>query len=184
MNELLEAQRAIHGVLERCGGTRRFFLRLNDGDDALWVTDWPMRATGEVAQVIDALAQIKLGCRTEHSPRLWKIDFFHEGYQALLHGLPQTPPPLPMDDSLHPALALCRLWLSHPAPFEKQPLPPLRRVLKCTCQPRAVMLRAISGLHEQTAVQLRNGGCISHAAGRVLAQWLKEQVCFCQGGFQ
>lgn len=175
MNELLEAQRAIRTVLERCGGTQRFFLRLSDGDDALWVTDWPMRTMGQLAQARDALALLKVVCRAENSPSLLHLDFSKDGYLALIKDLPQVPPALTTDDTLHPALALCRLWLSHPTPLEKQPLAPLRQVLKYTRQPRAVMLRSISGLHKQAAEQLRNGCCISHTAGRVLAQWLMEQ---------
>ena len=103
-----------------------------------------------------------------------RLDWTAEAWRSRLEGLPAQPPPLPANEELHPAYALCRLLLMHPAPLERQPMEMVRRVLKLTAQDGALK-RAIPALHGLCAQRLRRGEALPSAAGGILAAWLAGQ---------
>lgn len=145
------------------------FLRDARSDDALWASDLP-RHTDALSPVQERLLALQVSCRLDEAARLWYLDLTLEGYRALTDGMPTELPPMPDDDRLHPAYALCRLLLLHPAPLDQQPLAPLRRVLKLAGGEK--LLGAIPALHAECAARLREHAPLPHAAGRALAQWL------------
>jgi len=156
----------------------RFFLRRSMRDDCLWVSDLPRHTEPNAAgNAADALRSNGFPCVLDGASQLLRIDLSLAGYKALLAPLPHAPPPLPANEALHPAYALCRLLLLHHAPLDRQPLEPLRGVLIAASQPNAVaLLHQIPAWHEQSAARLRERKPLSHAAGRVLAEWLVS-VC-------
>lgn len=177
MNSLSRAQAEAFAAMRAASGGAGFFLRRDAGSGALWASDLPRRVSAPDAAE-RALAGLGIRCRTVGG--LWRLDWTEERFLAALKDCPTEPPPLPGDSGLHPAYALCRLMLFHPAPFPLQPLGPLRTALKLCEGPRAGVLEAVGGLHAECAARLRRGEPLAHAAGRVLARWLWEQEgCSC-----
>lgn len=80
-----------------------------------------------------ALAALEvLGVKNEPDPEtgLWRLDWTAESWRERLDRLPIHPPALPRAEALHPAYALCRLLMMHPAPVERQPLEQVREIVK------------------------------------------------------
>ncbi len=150
-----------------CGGG--CFLRVCRDDGALWVSDAPRLAI--TPQAPPAFAALGVACVLDGRSRLWRLDFTTERWESEVAGLPPVPPPLPACDAVHGAYALCRVLLAHPCELSAQPLGPLRRVLKAGPQGMEDVARL---LREETALRLRQGRPVAHAAGRVLAAWLQE----------
>lgn len=150
------------------------FLRRCAQSGFLFVSDLPRHASlPGLEAVLTALEQAGFVCHIPSNQKLLFIDASLPRYAALLRGLPLAAPPLPPNDALHPAYALCRLLLSRPAPLEAQPLAPVRRMLKLTeSSPATPVLQAIAPLHEEAALALRQRQPLSQAAGQVLAAWL------------
>jgi len=180
-----------------------FFLRRCKDDDHLFVSDLPRR-TPHAALAVILLSLESSGFVGTIVPEenLLYIDATLARYESLLEDLPNATDTLvlPHDDALHPAYALCRLLLHHPAPLHQQPLAPLRRVLKWTQAEPASSLPAdpaspwppatvsstaggmkpastrlfvqIIRLHQECASRLRLRQPLPYAAGRVLAFWL------------
>lgn len=157
----------------RADGTACFVRDARD-DQALWVTDYPMHATATDA-ARERLLALNVCYWLDEQSRLWQLDLTAEGYARLCEGLPTQPPPMPCDDRLHYAYALCRLLLLHPAPLADQPLAPLRRVLKLYDGADERMLHAIPPLNELCAALLRQHQPLPTAAGRALALWLHQK---------
>lgn len=149
------------------------FVRVCGHDSALWVSDLPRKGV-ECAALPAALYQAGFEIRPDEAARLWYVDWTMERWQQLLKALPAECPALPAGEEYHEIYALCRLWLLHPAAFAPQQLPVLRRVVKLMAQPPAVLLRSVRALHEEAAVQLRQGKPVAHCAGALLAAWLAE----------
>lgn len=173
MREWQAAQVALYQMLQ-AHAERPCFLRLCDTPEALWVTDFP-RSTQETGPAREALAG--LGCRfwQEESKGLWYVDWTLEAWGLVLASLPEQVPAMPQKEALHPAYALCRLLMSHPAPLENQPFEPLRTLVKGSQRPAGVLLKTVPALQKDAAMRLRKGLPLAHAAGRVLAQWLNDQ---------
>lgn len=164
-----DARAALDG--ERC------FLRRSFTDDALWVSDLPRR-TGDTDVLRDIerrLMRLDIQCRTYDGSGLWRLDLTMDGYAALVRGLPLAPPPLPIDDALHPAYALCRLLCLHPAPLHAQPLEPLRAALKRMDGAPQAMLQIIQPTHIRCAELLRLKQPLPSAMGGALALWLMDR---------
>lgn len=139
----------------------------------LFVSDLPKHASPEVlGRVVQSLEQAGFVCKHDRDQELLFLDASLPRYERLLRGLPIALPPLPRNDRLHPAYALCSLLLLHPAPLADQPLEPLRRVLKLTEAAASPLLQAIPALHEECALLMRERKPLPHAAGQVLAAWL------------
>ena len=156
--DLHSEQEKIHSVI---GG----FLRTDRSDDALWVSDYPRRnADGEDAQ--EKLKALGVICMLDEKAKLWRLDWTEEKWDELIRALPLTPPPIPEEEQLHAAYALCRFALAHPAPRTQESLRMLRAVLKGT--------KTIRQLHQEAA-QARRAGCpIAYDAGRLLAAQLMK----------
>ena len=151
------------------------FLRRDARDDALFVSDLPRHAD---AASVEA-ARGTLVARGFHAwveDELLRVDASLPRYEELLLGLPNQQPPFPEDDALHPAYALCRLWLrAAPAPLGRQPLEPLRCVLKRLGNTQELNKR-LPRLHGESAALLRAHAPLPHAAGRVLADWIQRRT--------
>ena len=151
----------------------RCFVRMCDQDTALWVSDLPRRRD-DCTQTAKMLAAEGFKVWLDEKSRLWYVDWTEERWQELLAELPNNFPLLPSDETYHEVYALCRLWLLHPSAWEDEHLPALRKTLKWTAAQPGQMLRGVRFLHEEAALQLREGKTIAHAAGRILAAWLNE----------
>ena len=154
----------------------RCFVRVCDGDAALWVSDLPRRMS-DCDQSLPVLKEAGFLVTADATNGLWYIDWTMERWQAYLSSLPEWWPTLPENDQYHEAYALCRFWLLHPAPLSEQNLPMARRVVKLTAQPAAKMLSAVRLLHQKEAEQLRQGQPVAYPSGRILVNWLYEQAC-------
>lgn len=151
---------------------RPCFLRLCDQPCALWVTDFP-RGNKDTSQARDALNE--LDCTCTESRGLWYIDWKRERWRREVEHLPDALPPFPADEPLHPAYALCRLWLAHPAPWEDQPMDMLRRTWQLAQKPQSILLKAIPALLGESALRLREHQPLPSYGAHILAQWLMEQ---------
>lgn len=165
-------QRRLYDLLQQ---EARCFARVCDDGGALWVSDLP-RKKNDCEAMADKLCAAGFAVRLDAQAKLWYVDWTWERWQEMLADVPDACPALPEADAWHEAYALCRLWLTHPAPFMQEHLPAVRRVLKLTAEPPREMLHAIRSMHEEAAVQLRAGKSIAHAAGRILAAWLNKHV--------
>lgn len=174
MIELRAFQTGLYKALCQ-NGENRCFLKLCADDGALWVTDLPKRcaAPERVAQALSALPVI---CNTDEKTGLWRLDFTPEEWQRRLDALPCALPPIPKDEALHAAYALCRLLLAHPSPLCEQPLAMIRAVVKAAQGKRETLLRAVPVWQGEAAILLRRHKPMPSAAGRILAAWL----CFQQ----
>ena len=152
----------------------RFFLRRALSHDCLWVSDIPRFANAGTLEVLrKALNNQGFFTCIAEKPRLLRIDLTKTKYAVFLKNFPILPPSFPEDEALHLAYGLCRLMLSHPAPFREQPLEPLREILKAVSSSKECRLSVrIPALSRQCAEWLREEKPLPHAAGRVLAQWL------------
>ena len=128
MIDLAGAQRAVYEALRAAADTP-CFVRLCMDHGALWVSDLPRR-TERLTPATAALDALGISCRTDPATVLWRLDWTAEGWRERLDRLPDRPPALPRDEALHPAYALCRLLLLHPAPVERQPMVQVREVAK------------------------------------------------------
>ncbi len=159
-----------YGLLAR--DDTRCFLHRSEDDCSLFVSDLPRRVT-DAALNDTLLALDRAGYKAWVRQGLVHVDASLPKWETVLSPLPLQPPPLPHNDLLHPAYALCRLLLLHPAELNLQPLGPLREMVKwadpLTLKP---CLTHIPKLHEHCALLLRQGQPLPHAAGRVLAAWL------------
>ena len=79
---------------------------------------------------------------------------------------------MPRDEALHPAYALSRLLLLHPAPVERQPMAQVREVAKLAAGAPGPLLAAVPALAGEAARRLRMGMPLAEGAGRVLADWI------------
>ena len=149
----------------------RCFVRVYDQESALWVSDLPRRIA-DCAETQKRLNEEGFSVRLDEKSRLWYIDWTEEHWQALLAGLPRELPALPADEAYHEAYALCRLCLLHPSEWEVGHLSVLRKTLKLIESQPGQRQKAVRSLQEETAVRLREGKTIAHAAGRILAAWL------------
>lgn len=149
------------------------FVRVCDHDAALWVSDLPRRMD-DCTETEKRLNQEGFPVRMDEKSRLWYIDWTEERWQTVIDGLPKELPALPADEACHEVYALCRMYLLHPSEWNEEHLPTLRRTLKLTESQPGAMQRGIRALHEEAAIRLREKKTIAHAAGRLLAAWLKE----------
>lgn len=161
-----EQQRLYEALPEGC------FLRVCKNDRALWISDWPRREQNP-SETLDRLG--KMGFNAWLEGGLCLLDWTQERWQEQLLPLEQKLPPFPAQERLHEAYALCRFWLLHPQAFSADMLPVLRRVVKLTQGPEELLLRAVRLLHAQAAEDWRQKGFCAHAAGLVLAAWLRER---------
>ena len=152
----------------------RCFVRVCDGNDALWVSDLPRRIP-DCTRVEEQLLAEGFAVRLDEASRLWYVDWTMERWQKWADDLPCGIPALPQKEAYHEIYALCRLYLLHPAGWEDEHLPTLRKVLKLTESQPGQMLRGVRALHEEAAARLREKKTIAHAAGRMLAAWLCEK---------
>lgn len=172
MLELQKAQEAIYQAL-RASGAEGSFLRLSRDDQALWVTDLPRRRVplDEAEALLNAL---NVECALDERTGLWRLNWTLAGWMNALASLPTEPPALPKEDELHPAYALCRLLLFHPAPLERQPMERLCQMAKLAQGPREALMRSLPACYGDAAARLRLGQPLPSAAGRILASWLKQ----------
>lgn len=153
----------------------RCFVRMCDDDRALWVSDLPRRI-GNDFETSERLQKAGFSVCYDAKNGLWYIDWTSETWQRFLAASPDFMPAFPSESEYHEIYALCRLWLLHPAPFDENQLPILRRIVKLTAQPKVKMVRAARSLYEEASVQLRLGESVCSTGGRVLAFWLCEQM--------
>lgn len=170
MIDLAAAQRAIYEAI-RGAACAPCFVRLCMDHDALWVSDLPRR-TERLNPALSALESLGLRCETDPATGLWRLDWTAEGWRERLDQLPDRPPALPYNEALHPAYALCRLLLFHPAPVERQPMAQVREVAKLAVGAPGVLLAAVPALAGEAARCLRMGTPLAEGAGRVLADWI------------
>lgn len=147
----------------------RCFVRVCRTDDALWVSDLPRRSADwrETAQKLRGFVW-----RLEEASQLLLLDWPTEAWERALASLPERLPALPAREALHPAYALCRLWMLHPGARTEDGMRLLRRVVKLTDGPEQALLREIPLLHQNAAASLRKGAPCGYDAGRWLAGWL------------
>jgi len=153
----------------------RCFVRVCDGDEALWVSDLPRRYAGDLAPVENAWQEKGFSCSLDTAAMLWYVDLTPQRWNEVLMEYPAQLPPFPSQDRYHAAYALCRLWLAHPAIQLGGSLGMVRRVIKLVEKQENAVLRAVSALHEEAACQLRRKEPCAHAAGCILARWLMER---------
>lgn len=173
MTELRAFQNELYAALCQ-SGENRCFLRLCADDRALWVTDLPRRQP-DPRKVLAALQKLPVTCEKDEAAGLWRLDFTAEEWQRRLDALSDAAPPLPQDEALHGAYALCRLLLLHPAPFKAQPMDMIRAVVKATAGPREKLLAFVPAWHGAAATLVRQRMPLPSHAGRVLAVWIAEQ---------
>ena len=169
---LKSEQRRLYGLLPEHA---HCFVRICADDRALWVSDLPRRMP-ECGALKAELEREGFNICADDEAQLWYVDWTKQRWIEILSELPVTLPPLPVQEKDHGVYALCRLCLLHPAPLAEETMPALRRVCKLTAETPDKMRRAIRALHEETALQLRRGKPVAHAAGRVLAAWLLEHA--------
>lgn len=170
MIDLAGAQRAIYETIRGAAGAP-CFVRLCMDHGALWVSDLPRR-TDRLAPALSALVALGIRCDTDPATGLWRLDWTAEGWRERLERLPDCLPALPRDEALHPAYALCRLLLLHPAPVERQPMAQVREMAKLTAGAPGPLLAAVPALTGEAARCLRMGLPLAEGAGRVLADWI------------
>lgn len=170
MIDLAGAQRAIYETIRGAAGAP-CFVRLCMDHGALWVSDLPRR-TDRLAPALSALVALGIRCDTDPTTGLWRLDWTVEGWRERLDRLPDRPPALPRDEALHPAYALCRLLLLHPAPVERQPMAQVREMAKLAAGAPGPLLAAVPALTGEAARCLRMGLPLAEGAGRVLADWI------------
>ena len=173
MIDLAAAQRAGYEALREATGAP-CFVRLCMDHGALWVSDLPRR-TDRLAPALAALET--LGVKNEPDPEtgLWRLDWTAESWRERLDRLPIHPPALPRAEALHPAYALCRLLMMHPAPVERQPLEQVREMAGRTIVGECVEDSGPDGMHAAgrlTGSLLRMGLPLAEGGGRVLADWI------------
>ncbi len=143
----------------------RCFLRVDQSDDALWVTDLPRRHP-KTGVWEETLGKRGISCTPDVSG-LWHLDWTLEEWARRLDGLPDQIPPLCENENKHAAYALCRFGLLHPAARSDESMRFLRKLLKGTTD--------MHTLHEMAAEACRNGNPIAYDAARVLAVRLKKE---------
>lgn len=171
MADAKAAQSAVYQALQT-HAKRPCFLRLCDSPNALWVTDFP-RGNADTALARAALDA--LDCLCTESRGLWYIDWKMERWRQEMEQLPDTLPPFPAEEALHPAYALCRLWLAHPSEWEDQPMELIRRTWQLAQRPRSLLLKAVPALLGESALRLRTHQPLPSYGASLLAQWLMEQ---------
>ena len=170
MIDLAAAQRAVYEAL-RSAADAPCFVRLCLDHGALWVSDLPRR-TGRLVSAMAALDALGVRYETDSATGLWRLDWTAEGWRERLDQLPDRPPALPYNEALHPAYALCRLLLFHPAPVERQPMAQVREMAKLAAGAPGPLLAAVPALTGEAARCLRMGLPLAEGAGRVLADWI------------
>lgn len=170
MIDLAGAQRAIYETIRGAAGAP-CFVHLCMDHGALWVSDLPRR-TDRLAPALSALVALGIRCDTDPTTGLWRLDWTAEGWRERLERLPDCLPALPRDEALHPAYALCRLLLLHPAPVERQPMAQVREMAKLAAGAPGPLLAAVPALTGEAARCLRMGLPLAEGAGRVLADWI------------
>ena len=168
--DLKKEQAEVFELLQSCGNC--CFLRQDQSDNALWVTDYPRRNTQQ--QVMrELLKKHGIDCCVDEKNSLWHLDWSAPKWEETVNALPEHIPPLPAREKLHEAYALCRLWLLHPGKAED--LRPARRLLKLGTETEEKLLHGITAMHEAAASALRGEGHGAYTAGRIMAAWLIEK---------
>ena len=84
------------------------------------VSDLPRR-TGRLVSAMAVLDALGVRYETDPATGLWRLDWTAESWRDRLDRLPACLPALPREEALHPAYALCRLLLLHPARLKASP---------------------------------------------------------------
>ena len=153
MIDLAAAQRAVYEAL-RSAADAPCFVRLCLDHGALWVSDLPRR-TGRLVSAMAVLDALGVRYETDPATGLWRLDWTAESWRDRLDRLPACLPALPREEALHPAYALCRLLLLHPAPLESQPMAQVREVVKLAAGAPGPLLSAVPALAGESARRLR-----------------------------
>ena len=170
MLDFKKRQAEIFDALRRNGA--RGFVRICTQNDALWVSDCPRR-TPDLSEVEKELAALGVSARLDVTGRLWYLDLTESAWAEMLDRLPAELPNMPQNEKLHPAYALCRLWLLHP--HREKALAQVRTMWKWMNAPDGQLLAAVQSMHEEASCALREGRPCGYEAGRLLAFWLEEQ---------
>ena len=168
-------QLSVFETLQKKGA--RGFVRVCIQNDALWVSDCPRR-TADLSEAEKELSRLGICTRLDAEAGLWYLDLTDDAWADMLNELPDEIPPLPENECLHPAYALCRLWLLHPD--AEKGLFEARMIWKLMNGPEEKMLAAIPLLHETAACALREGKAVGYEAGKLLAGWLREKQEECR----
>lgn len=160
-------QQRLYGLLNE---QTRCFVRVCDGRNALWVSDFPRRCA-ETAAAEEKLKQA--GFSVQKDGGLWYIDWTEESWQQTLDSMPDGEPLFPQAQKLHAVYALCRLLLAHPSQRQEEHMPALRAAVKLAAGQTVSIAKTVRELHEEAAVQLRRGRTVAYHAGRILAAWLQ-----------
>jgi len=144
-------------------------------EDSLYISDAPRRVASDTLIQFHKTMQ-EQGFSTQINPQnLLLIDLQPIRWRMLLGTFPHFGvEPFPQEDRLLDVYALARLLTRHPSPFEQQPLPFIRAVLKR--YDRIDSLPALAPLlHSRCAERLRRNQPLPSALADVLYTWLEEQ---------
>ncbi len=151
------------------------FLRLYGQDRFLYVSDAPRRAPRETLAQLQYTMR-ETGFTVETGPSgLLLIDLQPSRWERLLRSFPHAETaPFPGDGRLLDVYELMRLLRRHPSAFERQPMDPIRAVLKRYTR-RDGLPALAPRLTAQCAEWLRQKAPLPSALADVLFTWISEQ---------
>ncbi len=156
-------------------GSNNGFLRLYGQDDFVYISDAPRRAASETIRDMQKTMREQGFVSHIDESNLLLIDLEPIRWRMLLEVFPRFGvEPFPQDDRWLEVYALARLLARHPSPIDRQPMEPVRAVLKRYDRKNslpALMPQLIS----QCAERLRRKLPLPSVLADVLYTWLKEQ---------
>jgi hypothetical protein len=152
------------------------FLHIARGDDALFVTDAPLRFSRERRQNA-ARALMERGFVVDNTPAgLWKIDCSGERFFRIFDAFSTEPAAaFPVDERAADVYALERLLDAHPSPWKEQPTELLRAIAK-NCGRREELIRRTPKILQNCAMRIRRGMPLPSAAAGMLRSWLRTNA--------
>lgn len=171
MAELMKRQQRLWDLLMEHSPIQPM-LRISREDDCLWICDLSRRLDKSVCETVRMyLEQSGFSVCSQERTRLWQIDLhptddlFTDESSRLL--------PFPNNEQLHGAYALYRMLKKHPSPYEQQPSPLIRSILKRTLKPPEET--SFFGITSQCAALLNRKQPLPSAACKALAQWINQE---------
>lgn len=171
MAELMDRQQRLWDLLREYSPIQPM-LRISREDDCLWICDLPRRLEEAVCETVRThLEQNGFSVYLQEKTHLWQIDLLPTDAlftDESLHLLP-----FPDCERLHGAYALYRMLKKHPSPYEQQPVPLIRSILKLTLKPPEET--SFFGITSQCAALLNRKQPLPSAACKTLAQWISQE---------
>ena len=166
-----QAQQEVYTILTNCAQEHHFFLKRNNDERALFISDYPRRAKA-IAKAENLLRSHGY-VLTQQNADLWHIDMTVTKYARCMPVEQELR--FPICEKWHEAYALCRFLLLHAQEDREETLPLVRSMMKTMMVGEKEVLQHVSQWHERAVYLQRTKQPLSRFAFLLLTHYIQER---------